>query len=125
MFQQVPGSAVQIRESRLAGVDAQVVIQRGKDVLIVNVAILDFFSQACRRSDNLPGAHAATGQQRIRNLRPMFASTSLADLWRTSELTPHNDCDVLIEATVVYVLYQRRDRLVQLRQMVLGTGKVL
>ena len=98
-------------------VDAELPIEGGEHVLIVNGPVLRHFAQAIRRADNLAHPHPAAGQQGARHLRPVVATAARVDPRRASEFTPGHDAHVLVETAGVQVFDQRRDRLIELAKL--------
>ena len=63
-IEEILRAAVGIANCGYIRVDAELVVERCKYVLIMDRPILRDFAQAICRSDHLAHAHAATGQQR-------------------------------------------------------------
>ena len=53
----------QIRQSRMTGIDPQLMIERGKYIAEMNWAVLRMLSQSIRRTNDLSDSQSATGKQ--------------------------------------------------------------
>ena len=84
-----------------------------------------FAAQAVGRANHLAVFHAAAGQQRARDARPMVAAAVLVDFRRATELAPHADGDVFVQAAIVQIPDERRDALVEHRHVASGVAKVV
>ncbi len=99
------------------GVDAQVVVDGGQDVLVVDRPAGGRAAQLVGRADHLADLHAAAEEQGRVDPGPVVAAGVLVDLGRAAELAPDDHGDVAVEAAVVDVLDQGRDPLVEQRQV--------
>lgn len=77
-----------IEELSRAHVDAEVVVQRGEDLLHVDRAVLGVPCIGGCRADRLTGRHAAAGQKGPHHLGPMVAPGAIIHARRAAELAP-------------------------------------
>ena len=77
----------------------------------------DIYVQSIGRTDDLPGANAAARQYPATDLRPMVSSRVLIDAGSPAKLAPRDDHHVLREPAFVQVFDQRRESLIELRQV--------
>ena len=124
VFDQVLRSTSWVGDGRRAGIDAQVVVDRGDDFLHVNRAIECVLAESVGRSDGLTCSHAASGQQAATDSRPVIASGVRIDSRSTTEFAPHGDGCVVQHASVVEILNQRGDALIELAAMIADQVKV-
>ena len=99
------------------GINSQLVIQGGKDFLIVYRAILWNFTEPICGADHLAGFHTATGEQAAGNLWPVVASGAGVDAWHAAKFAPRHHADVLIQTTLVKIFHERCDALIEPRQL--------
>src|SRR5687767_1508014 len=71
-------------------VDAHVVVKRSKDFLEMHWAFRGFAPETVGCANGLSHPHAATGQQRARNARPMVATAILVDRGRAAKFAPND-----------------------------------
>src|SRR4030095_15967550 len=107
----------QIVDRGFCDVDAEVMIQRCENFPEAHWAFNRLAAEAIRRANDLAVAHRTSGEQRARDTRPMIAPGVLIDRWRASELTPHHDSDILVQASLAQVGEQRRQSLIEQRQV--------
>src|SRR5947208_720177 len=101
MVEEVLGAAGGVGDGDGAGVDAEVVIERGHDVLIVNRPADGSGGVAVGFADYLAGAHSATGEQRHADSGPVVAAAVFGDRRRAAEFAPGDDRDVVDQAALV------------------------
>src|SRR5207248_2838516 len=109
--------AAQIGDRDLAHVNAQVVIEGGEDVAELDWSIGGFSAQPIGGADHLAGLHAAAGEQSARDARPMVAAGVFVDGGGSAELAPDDNRNILVEAALVQVIYQRAHALVEQREV--------
>ena len=105
-------------------VDAELVIERGEDILIVHGPILRFLAQAVGRTDHLAHPHAAAGQEGARGSGPVVAAGGFVDPRRAAEFAPGDHADVLVQAAGVQVFDQSGDSLIELVELRRELGEV-
>ena len=111
-------------DHRVLNVDAELVIKRGEDILVVHGPILRFLAQAVGRADDLAHAHAAAGQEGARRLGPVVSARGLVDAWGAAEFAPGDDADILVQAAGVQIFDQRGDSLIELVELRRELGEV-
>ena len=79
-----------------ANVNAQTIVQCGEHLLIMHGPVLRHFPQSIRRTNDLPGFHAATSQQAAGHLWPVVSATVFVDSRRAAEFSPGDDADVIL-----------------------------
>ena len=87
-----------VDDRHLARVNAEIVIERGKDLLKVDGPLAGFFAQAIGRADHLSATNAAAGQECTADIRPMIAPRLLVDPRRAAEFAPDDHRDVVEHA---------------------------
>ena len=92
-------------------------IERGEHFGKVNGAVDDLAAEPVGGADHLPGPEAAAGEEPAADLRPVVAPGVLVDQRRASELPPGDDGHILVEAAGMEILDERREPLVELRQV--------
>ena len=105
------------------GVDAQVVVDGGQDVLVMDRPAGGRAAQLVGRADHLADLHPAAEEQGRVDAGPVVAAGVLVDLGRAAELAPDDHGDVAVEPADVDVLDQRRDPLIEQRQMLAEPGR--
>src|SRR4051794_29427014 len=95
-FEEKLGTAAVVRDRRIFHVDAELVIQRGEYVLVMDRPVVRHFAQPVRGTDDLAHTHTAAGEEGARSLRPMITAAAGVDARRTPEFTPSDDADILI-----------------------------
>ena len=98
-------------------VDAELMIERGEDVLIMHGPILWFLAKTVGRTDDLARSHATACKQRARRLGPVVSTGRLVDAWGATELTPGDDTDILVQTASMQIFYQRGDSLIELVEL--------
>ena len=106
------------------GVDAQVVVDGGQDVVVVDRSAGGRAAELVGRADDLADLHAAAGEQGRVDPRPVVAAGVLVDLGRAAELAPDDHRDVPVQTAGVDVLDQGGDPLVEERQMLAELAEV-
>src|SRR5262249_33540157 len=94
-------------------VDAEVVVDRGQDVAVVDGVVARLGGGGVGGADNLAHLHAATGDNGTVHPRPVVAARALVDLWGAPELAPNHHGGRVIEAACVDVLDEGADALVE------------
>src|SRR5262245_30309706 len=84
------GAAGGIGEAGLRHVDAQVLVERGEDLLEVDGTLGGFFAEAVGGADDLADAHSAAGEERAAYVRPVVAAGLFVDARSAAELAPNN-----------------------------------
>src|SRR5262249_42794145 len=97
-----------------ARVDAQIVVERGENVLEGDRPILGVSGGLVGRAGDLAGAHTAAGQQGEIDGRPVIAAGILVDLGSAAEFAPDYNRDVFIETTEMQVFNERRKSHIEL-----------
>src|SRR5437879_3168273 len=110
----------EVCDGRLAHVDPEIVVKRGEDFAKEDWALDRFTAPAVGRADDLARLHAAAGQQRAGDFRPVVASRVFVDGWGAAKLTPHDDRHFLLETLPAEVVDQRADALVEQGQISFG-----
>src|SRR5262249_61924823 len=87
--------------------------------------ILDVSGSLVGRADDLAGAQAAAGQQGAVDRRPVIAAGLLVDRGGPAELAPRDHGDVLVEAAVVQVFDEGRERLIELGDPLPGPVEIV
>lgn len=105
-------------ECRVVGVDAEVVIERGEDLLEVDRSILGVFTEAIGRADDLARPHAAARHQSAAHLWPVVASRLGVDPWSAAKFAPDNHGNVVEHVAGFQIGHQRGDGLVELAAVV-------
>src|SRR5579872_234540 len=90
-------------------VDAEVVVDGGQHVAVVDRLVLRLRGRGVGRAEHLAGTHAAAGQQRSVDPRPVVAAGVLVDLRRAPELAPDHQRHVAVKAPGVEVLDEGRN----------------
>ena len=90
-----------IEESNLASINADVLVERGKDFLELHGSFNSMFSILVGRSDNLTSFHATTSEHRTRYAWPVITTVVLIDLRCSAEFTPNYNRDISIQSTFV------------------------
>src|SRR5687768_12827186 len=104
MLQQVLGAAGVVSECGGGGVDAEVVVERGEDVLVVEGAVLDRLAQVVGRADGLAVAEAAASEEATADGGPVVAAAVLVDPGGAAELAPDDDGDIAVQPSGVQVV---------------------
>ncbi len=97
------------------GIDAEVVVNGGQDVLIGDRPAGGRAAELVGRADDLANLHAAAEQEGRVDPGPVVAAAVLVDLGRAAEFAPDDHGDVAVEPAEVDVLDQRRDAPVEQR----------
>ncbi len=118
-------AAAEIGKRGLDRVDAHAVIERGEHFQVVDRPILHLAADAIARSDNLAGPHAAAGQHGEVDRGPMIAAGIFVDLGRAAEFAPHDHRHVLFHSPLVQVIEQRRNPLIEHRNVLPPGGEIL
>ena len=105
-------------------VDAEVLVNRGPQVIRAQWPLDGEFRPRIGGSDDLAVFHAAAGQGRAGDPGPVVPSAFLVELRSAAEFTPHHHTDVLIQTAVVQVLDEGRQSVIQLRENFAGLRKV-
>ena len=105
-------------------VDAELVIERGEDILIMHGPILRFLAQAVGRTDDLAHAHAAAGQEGARRPGPVVSAGGFVDARGAAEFAPGDDADILVEPAGVQIFDQGGDSLIELVELRGELGEV-
>ena len=87
-------------------------VERGKDILEVDRTLGGRSRQAVGVTDYLAGLASASDNECRADPRPVVPAAVLVDLWRSSELAPGDDRDVIEHASLVEVVHQRGQALV-------------
>ena len=82
-------------------VNSQQMIDRGEDVLWRERPFLDLFRLGVSGPNDLAHAHPAAGEQSEVHGRPVISAHMLIDTRTTTEFTPSQDGDFLIQAALV------------------------
>src|SRR5882672_2677893 len=106
-------TAGEVRDRRLVGVDPQVAVQRGENLLETHGTLGSVLAQPVGRADHLSRPQPTAGQHGAGDLRPVVAAALAVDLGRPAELAPDDDADVLVEPARVKVLDEGAHALVE------------
>src|SRR5207249_694723 len=98
--------AGRVADGGLGGVNAQVVIQGGENLLEMHRPLLGVLAQPIGGADGLTSAHAAAGQDGTTDLRPMVAAGVFVDSRCAAKLAPGDYRHVIEHAANIQVLYQ-------------------
>lgn len=114
---EVVGTAGEVGDGDLIGVDAELVIECGEDLAEVDTAVGDFAAEAVGGTDDVAGFHAAAGEEGAADLRPVVAAAVFVDLWGAAEFAPCDDGDVFVHAAEVEVFDEGAEALIEEREV--------
>ena len=110
-------AAGQVRQGDAAGVNSELVIERGEDFAKMHAAIGDLPAEPVGRANDLAGFHTPTRQQSTPKLRPVIAAPILVNLRCAAKLSSGHHRHILIHPPLVQILNQGAERLIKKRQM--------
>ncbi|MEY5016815.1 MAG: hypothetical protein RIS92_3173 [Verrucomicrobiota bacterium] len=116
-FDEVLRAALSIEDGGLAEVDAHVVVKGGEDLLKLHGPFGYFAADAIGCSDDLSGAHSATGEQRERGFWPVVAAVHVVDFWGATELAPNDHGNVFVHSAFMKVGEQCGDAEVEVWEL--------
>ena len=100
---QVARCAALIENANGSCVETGVLVERGENFLELDWSLDSVLTETVCTANHLPGSHSAAGHHRARHSRPVVTAVVFVDAWRTTELAPHDDRNVLIEASFVKI----------------------
>ena len=78
--------AREISHGGIVNINSQVVVKRSEDLLEMHRPVVGVAAQAVGGTNHMSGLHAAAGQQRAGDIRPVIASCILVDCRRATGL---------------------------------------
>ena len=105
-------------------INAKRVVQRGVHLAKGDRPFTGLSAEAVGRADDLPMLESAAGEQAAGDSRPVVAAGILVDGWCAAEFAPANHDDVLVETPLVEILDERREPLVEHREILPGPAEV-
>ena len=112
-FDEVVRAAGEVGDGGFVRVDAEVVVESGKDFAEPNGAFVGFAAESVCGADGLAGFHAAAGEQGAGDARPVIAAGVGVDFWGASEFAPDDDGNVFVHASLVKIVDQGGNALIQ------------
>src|SRR5437660_1057924 len=122
---QVLWPASQIGNRHLVDIDAKAVIERREHVAELHGSFDRFAAQPISRSDYLSGLHTAACEQSARNARPVIAPCVFVDRRCAAKFAPDHDRDILVQTTLMNILDQRAQPLIQQRQVLAKSAEIV
>ena len=107
------------------GIDAQVVVQRGHYVLVVDWPIGNFRSGFVRCPDDLANLHASAGHNPHGGFGPMVSPSLCIDFGGSPKLTPGQYRDVIQHAAFLQIRDQGPEGMIQYGAEVAHARKVV
>ncbi len=123
-IQQVLGPSRCIDNCRRGGVDSQIVIERCKDVFVMDWSVGRGAGGAVGGPDHLTDPHSATREHRHAHTRPMVAAPLGIDIRRAPKLAPYHNGDVIEHTPLVQVGDQGVQSVVDHRKQLVQPLKV-
>ena len=121
---EVVRAALGILDGRGGRVDAEAVVQRGEHFLEFHRAIDGLITVLVGGADDLAVVHAAAGEEGKVRARPVVAAVVLVNLRGATELAPHHNGHVLVQAPFLEVNEQRGEPLIEQRHFLARTREV-
>ena len=106
-------------------INAQIVVERGKDLLEMHRTVRGLTPKAVRSADDLPILHAAPGEQRAGNIGPVITAAFVIHARCAPKLAPCKHGYILVHATFMQILHKGTDRLIKVGQVFLRVFEVL
>src|SRR4051812_20866096 len=122
---QILRTAGEIGQGCGCDVDAEVMIKGGEDFAELDGAINRFASEAIGGADDLTSFHSAASEQGAGDARPMVASAIFVDRRSAAEFTPDDNRNIFFETTIVDVINQGGQALVEQREILTKRAEVV
>ena len=71
--------------------DAELAIDRGEDIVVMDRSVLRDFGSGVARAENRAGLEVAAGEEHREDSAPVIAASVLVDLRRAAEFGDHGD----------------------------------
>ncbi len=118
-------STLEVEDAFLVRWDAQVVEQGGMDFLEAYGSVDGFGGMLVGGTNHLAGSHAAPRKETEVGLRPMVSPAFGINFRGASELAPADHADVLVKTSLMQVLDQGAEGLIEHRNVHSPTSEIV